>query len=199
MATPILSDRRNGLCLIPPVNLHYKRPALEHAHPLPISVGRQPKIYVSSVTKRAEKPAFFALDRRDAVMSLCSFDGQYSWTHLTPFPFAFATSPILVLDAVLMMYGTDSPAAAAVEASSPSRLKMRWTPIGATAIGKGSVLPKTFVDRSGRQLVFTSRLGTIDHLASTSRFLRAVSPVPAFAHHIALGFCGHPLPRFRLP
>src|SRR6202020_2546114 len=105
-----------------------------------------------------EKPAFFALLSKDIVISLFSFDGQYSWNHLVPLPLALATSSILVLDAVLMIYGTDSPAA--VEASSPSGLKIRWTPTGAIATGKGNSLPSTFVDRSGRLLVFTSRLGT---------------------------------------
>jgi hypothetical protein len=46
---------------------------------------------------------------------------------------------MLVLLAVLMMYGTDSLAAAAAEASSPFGLKIRCTPTGAGPLISQSV------------------------------------------------------------
>ena len=47
-------------------------------YPLSMSVGRQPRIQVSSVTKTAVNPAALARFRIHAVISLCSFDGQYN-------------------------------------------------------------------------------------------------------------------------
>jgi hypothetical protein len=58
------------------------------------------------------------------VISSSSFLGQYNWNHLTPSPFASATSSMLVLVAVLRMYGTLFSAAARAAATSPSGLKM---------------------------------------------------------------------------
>ena len=88
---------------------------------------------------------------------------------------------MLVLLAVLMMYGTPSPAAAAVEAISPSGLKIRWTPTGAIAIGDDSWTPICLrsTDKSGKPEVRMRRLGTIDHFLKASWFFWAVSAVPA--------------------
>ena len=88
---------------------------------------------------------------------------------------------MLELLAVLMMYGTDSLSAAAAEASSPSGLKMRWTPTGAIASGYGSLVLMCWssVERSGSADVLTRRLGTMDHFVKASTFFFDVSPVPA--------------------
>lgn len=88
---------------------------------------------------------------------------------------------MLVLLAVLMMYGTLSPAAAVVEAISPSGLKIRWTPTGAIAMGDGSRTPMCLssTESSGSPVVRIKRLGTSDHFLKASRFFSFVSPVPA--------------------
>lgn len=154
--------------------------AVRSTYPLSMSVGLQPKIYVSNVTTRAVKPAAFALDKIDTVMS--SFSGQYNRNHLTPSLLAAATSSMLVLLAVLMIYGTCSAAAADVEAISPSGLKILWTPTGATAIGDGSRMPMCLssTERSGNPEVLIKRLGMIDHFLKASWFFSVVSNVPAF-------------------
>jgi hypothetical protein len=77
------------------------------------------------------------------VISFRSLAGQYSWYDLTPSPSASATSSILVLLAELKMYGTFSFSAALALATSPSGLKILWTPTGAMAMGYGSLAPKT--------------------------------------------------------
>lgn len=72
----MLSERRKGLYLW---DREYQSRGIGkngYAYPLSISLGRQPRMYVSSVTKSAEKPAAFALDRIDLVMSFFSFGGQ---------------------------------------------------------------------------------------------------------------------------
>lgn len=128
MATPILSGRRKGLYLfehfISELQIWKRVRKTNITDPLSISLGRQPSVNVSSVTNSAENLARLARSSIDAVMSLCWFPGQYNWNHRVPEPFAFATSSMLVLLAVLMMKGTLHAAAARAVASSPSGLKI---------------------------------------------------------------------------
>jgi hypothetical protein len=120
---------------------------------------------------------FFFFDRVDPSPTLtCSFEGQYSWNHLTSSSFASATS-MLVLLAVLTMYSTLSLAAA--DTCSPSELNICCTPAGARAVGKGTLCRNIVVDRSGSFFALTRRFGIMAHLAKASRFRSAVSTVPA--------------------
>lgn len=70
IATPMLSDRRNGLYLSNGLATRATiTDRLSNTYPLSISRGRHPRMYVSRVTTRAENPAFFARDKIDAVIS----------------------------------------------------------------------------------------------------------------------------------
>lgn len=124
------------------------------------------------------KPDSLARLSIDAVNSLRSFDGQYSWKNLFPSPDACAASSIDDAAADDMMYGTSTLAPARATASSLSWWKICRTPTGAIITGFASSTPTTSVDRSAT-LNPLKRFGTSAHFLNAARLASSVPRVPA--------------------